>query len=42
MSIEAQRGLWGELHVLRVHLLPALGAAATVAGWKASAAARRK
>jgi hypothetical protein len=41
MSIEAQRGLWGELHVLRTHLLPALDPAATVAGWKASAAAHQ-
>ncbi len=41
LSIEAQRGLWGELHVHRTHLLPALGAAATVAGWKASAAAHQ-
>jgi hypothetical protein len=41
MSIEAQRGLWGELHVLHTHLLPALGAAATVRGWKASAAAHQ-
>jgi hypothetical protein len=41
LSIEAQRGLWGELHVHRMHLLPALGAAATVAGWKASAAAHQ-
>jgi hypothetical protein len=41
MSIEAQRGLWGELHALRTHLLPALGAAATVRGWKASAAAHQ-
>ncbi len=41
LSIEAQRGLWGELHVLRTHLLPALGAAATVTGWKASAAAHQ-
>jgi hypothetical protein len=41
MSIEAQRGLWGELHVFRTHLLPALGAAATVSGWKASAAAHQ-
>ncbi len=41
LSIEAQRGLWGELHVLRTHLLPALGAAASVAGWKASAAAHQ-
>ena len=41
MSIEAQRGLWGELHVLRTHLLPGVGAAATVRGWKASAAAHQ-
>ncbi len=41
LSIEAQRGLWGELHVLRTHLLPALGGAATVAGWTASAAAHQ-
>ena len=41
LSIEAQRGLWGELHVLRTHLLPALGPAATVSGWKASAAAHQ-
>ena len=41
LSIEAQRGLWGELHVHRAHLMPALGAAATVAGWKASAAAHQ-
>ena len=41
LSVEAQRGLWGELHVLRSHLLPALGAAATVVGWKASAAAHQ-
>lgn len=30
---EEQRGLWGELHFLRAHLLPALGADA-VSGWK--------
>jgi hypothetical protein len=41
LSVEAQRGLWGELHVVRAHLLPALGAASTVAGWKASAAAHQ-
>lgn len=41
LSIEAQRGLWGELHVLLAHLLPALGPAATVGGWKASAAAHQ-
>jgi hypothetical protein len=41
LSVEAQRGLWGELNVFRVHLLPALGPAATVTGWKASAAAHQ-
>ena len=41
MSIEAQRGLWGELHVLCTHLLPALGPAETVSGWKASDAAHQ-
>lgn len=41
LSVEAQRGFWGELHVLRTHLLPALGAATTVTGWKASAAAHQ-
>ncbi len=41
LSIEEQRGLWGELHVLRAHLLPTLSAAATVAGWNASAAAHQ-
>lgn len=30
---EEQRGLWGELHFLRTHLLPGMGADA-VAGWK--------
>lgn len=33
LSEEVQRGLWGELHFLREHLIPALGTAA-VAGWK--------
>jgi hypothetical protein len=41
LSVEAQRGLWGELHVFCTCLLPSLGAAATVAGWKASAAAHQ-
>ena len=40
LSIEAQRGLWGEPHVIRTHLLAPLGAAGTVAGWKASALIR--
>ena len=33
LSEEAQRGLWGELHFLREHLLPTIGAAA-VNSWK--------
>ena len=33
LSEEAQRGLWGELHFLREHLLPTVGAAA-VNNWK--------
>ncbi len=33
LTDEAQRGLWGELHVLRDMLIPSLGVAAT-AGWK--------
>jgi hypothetical protein len=33
LSQEAQRGLWGELHFLREHLLPKIGAAA-VNSWK--------
>jgi hypothetical protein len=41
LGVEAQRGLWGELHVLRTHLLPALGGLAAVEGWKGSAAAHQ-
>lgn len=33
LSEEVQRGLWGELHFLREHLIPALGTVA-VAGWR--------
>jgi hypothetical protein len=33
LSDEQQRGLWGELHLLREHLLPAFGAS-TVNAWK--------
>lgn len=40
LSVEAQRGLWGELHVLRTYLLPTLGVAA-VDGWKAGLAAHQ-
>jgi len=38
---EARRGLWGELHVLHAHLLPVLGPAVTVTGWKAGEAAHQ-
>lgn len=34
LSIEAQRGLFGELHVLANLLVPALGAGAATEGWK--------
>ena len=33
LSAEEQRGLWGEIHFLRSHLLPALGPG-VVAAWK--------
>jgi hypothetical protein len=33
LSLEEQRGLWGELHVLQTYLLPALGTTSMV-GWK--------
>jgi hypothetical protein len=41
LSAEQQRGLYGELHTLRAHLLPALGAAVSVAGWRAPHAAHQ-
>jgi len=41
LPIERQRGLHGELQVLRSHLIPALGAAAAVAGWRAPRAAHQ-
>lgn len=41
MSLEARRGLWGELHFLHARLLPAMGAAAAVIGWKAGTAAHQ-
>jgi hypothetical protein len=40
LSAEAQRGLWGELHFLREHLLPILGVSA-VAGWTGGQAAHQ-
>lgn len=41
MGLEARRGLWGELHVLHVRLLPVLGPEVAVTGWKANAAAHQ-
>jgi len=41
LSREEERGLWGELQVLKVHLLPVLGAADTVAAWQAGSAAHQ-
>lgn len=41
LSKEEERGLWGELHVLRAHLIPALGAGDAVASWKAPSAAHQ-
>jgi hypothetical protein len=41
MSLEARRGLWGELHFLNARLLPVLGAAAAVTSWKAGLAAHQ-
>lgn len=40
LSEEAQRGLWGELHLLREHLLPAFGTS-VVAAWQGSRAAHQ-
>lgn len=34
LSAESQRGLWGELHCLSEHLMPKLGLAEAVNGWK--------
>jgi hypothetical protein len=41
MSLEARRGLWGELYFLRATLLPAMSAAEAVTGWKAGTAAHQ-
>lgn len=41
LSEERQRGLYGELHTLRRHLLPALGAVAAIEGWRAPQAAHQ-
>jgi hypothetical protein len=41
MSLEARRGLWGELHFLHACLIPALGASSAVTGWKAGTASHQ-
>ena len=41
LSVEEQRGLFGELHVLRAHLVPALGSLPAVNGWTAPDAAHQ-
>ena len=41
LSIEEQRGLFGELHVLRAHLVPAFGSLPAVNGWTAPQAAHQ-
>jgi len=41
LSVERQRGLWGELHCLREHLMPAVGNAAAVSGWHGPAKAHQ-
>jgi len=41
MSLEARRGLWGELHYLHACLIPALGASSAVGGWKAGTASHQ-
>jgi len=41
LSPEAQRGLWGELHVLSDHLLPRLKPAVAINAWKGSQAAHQ-
>ena len=38
---DARRGLWGELHVLYRFLMPALGSAVAVGGWKGSSGAHQ-
>lgn len=41
LSKEQQRGLYGELHTLRAHLLPGLGGAVAVVGWRAPQASHQ-
>ena len=41
LSTERQKGLYGELHTLREHLLPRFGASLSVKGWRAPLAAHQ-
>jgi len=41
LGLEARRGLWGELYVLRSGMMPTLGGKAAVDGWKAGTAAHQ-
>ena len=41
LSREEERGLWGELHTLKTHLIPALSPVDAVAAWKAGSAAHQ-
>jgi hypothetical protein len=40
-TVEEPRGLFGELHALRAHLVPALGSLPAVSGWRAPQAAHQ-
>jgi len=41
LSLEKQRGLWGELYLLRTHLLRALGTSRSVSAWNAPQASHQ-
>lgn len=41
LSLEDQKGLWGELYTLRTHMLPGRGTIEAIAGWKGRAAAHQ-
>ena len=41
LSLERERGLWGELHVLTTHLVNSIGARPSVSAWKAFAEAHQ-
>jgi hypothetical protein len=41
LSLEQERGLWGELHALSTAIIPAMGGAAGVEAWKAGSAAHQ-